>query len=371
MQAEQELIYKLALKEADGIGGVLFRHLISYMGSAEEVFKAPKAKLLKIPGFGPQCIQSIQDQKKLIAIGEKNFELCRKNKVNIIAFSDDAYPKKLKNLYDCPPIIFTKGKGELDATRSVGIVGTRKATNYGKDITEAIVEGLAPYRATIVSGLAYGIDIAAHKAALKHDLPTTAVMAGGIGMVYPAAHRKYTEDIMNTGLLISENKYDLVPVAPQFVARNRIIAGLSDIIIVVESAKRGGGLITAEYGNNYHREVFAVPGDVGNPMSEGPNNLIKDNKARIFTTVEDLVDSVSWQLGKVDSLKPDLITMDLSSFSEDESKVLTLLRQKGAYQIDEISFETNIRLNKLASLLLSLEFMDLVRALPGKKFELK
>lgn len=369
--SETELLYRLALREADGVGGVLFRHLISYVGSAEEVFKTPKARLLKIPGVGSHVLDKIKDERSLLIIAEKNLRLCQKNQVDIISFSDENYPARLKNLYDAPAIIFTQGGGNLSFGRSIGIVGTRKATNYGKDITEAIVEALKPYNVSVISGLAYGIDIAAHKAAMKNDIQTIAVMAGGIGMIYPAAHRKYADQIKTEGLLLSENRYDLVPVAPQFVARNRIIAGLSDVILVVESAKRGGGLITAEYGNNYHRDVYAVPGDIGNPFSEGPNNLIKNNKAQIFTSVDDMVESLNWVAGEDTKVPKIETTIDLSSFSEDESKVITLLRQKGAYQIDEISFETNIRLNKLASLLLNLEFMDLVRALPGKKFELK
>lgn len=371
MLSENELLYRLALREADGVGGVLFRHLISHIGSAEEIFKTPKSRLLKIPGLGPNTLKKLNDPQSLLTIAEKNLKLCQKNNVNIISFSDENYPARLKNLYDAPAILFTKGGGTLDFGRSIGIVGTRKATNYGKDVTEAIIEALKPYNVSIISGLAYGIDIAAHKAAMKHELQTIAVMAGGIGMIYPAAHRKYADQITTDGLLLSENKYDLVPVAPQFVARNRIIAGLSDIVIVVESAKRGGGLITAEYGNNYHREVFAVPGDVGNTYSEGPNNLIKENKARIYTSVDDMVESLNWLPGESTEPVKKAIDLDLSTFSEDESKVITLLRQKGAYPIDEISFETNIRLNKLASLLLNLEFQDLVRALPGKKFELR
>lgn len=369
--SEEELLYLLALKEADGVGGVLCRNILSYLGSAKAFFEAPKAKLLKIPGFGEGIYNSLGKKQELLEKAEKHYELIQKHNVNLHVFSEGTYPHRIKNIYDAPPILFSKGKGDINNPIAVGIVGTRKATSYGKGITEDIVAGLKSINANIVSGLAYGIDITAHKAALEYGLPTTAVMAGGLGVIYPASHKRHIPAILENGLLISENHYENIPIGAQFVARNRIIAGLSDVTIVVESAARGGGLITAEYANNYHREVFAVPGRVGDSWSEGPNNLIKNHKAHIFTSVNQLIEQVSWNLDKHKPIGESKSTFDLTKLSNDEAMVVTLLREKGAYPIDEISFETHIPLNKLASLLLNLEFMDLVRALPGKKFQLK
>lgn len=369
--SEEELLSLLALKEADGIGGVLCRNILSHLGSAKAFFDAPKAKLLKIPGFGEGIYNSFGSKHTLLEKAERHLALIKKYEVRLHVYSQDSYPHRMKNIYDAPPILFSKGAADINNPIAVGIVGTRKATNYGKGLTEDIVAGLKYLNANIVSGLAYGIDITAHKAALENEMPTTAVMAGGLGMIYPASHKKYEKPIMEQGLMVSENHYENIPVGAQFVARNRIIAGLSDVTIVVESAARGGGLITAEYANNYHREVFAVPGRVGDLWSEGPNNLIKNHKANIFTSVTQLIEQVSWNLDKHKPIGLEKESFDISKLTNDEAVVVTLLREKGAYPIDEISIESHIPLNKLASLLLNLEFADLVRALPGKKFELK
>ncbi len=367
----EDLKYMLALKEVEGIGGVLFRQLLAYFGSAQAVLNSNEGKLLKIPGIGKGAVGQLKKAVENVPAAEKLILDSQKKGIQIITFLDPAYPKRFKSLYDAPPILFFKGSTDLNLPRTVGIVGTRKATEYGKALTEKIVAELKPYGASIISGLAYGIDVAAHKAAIKYELPTVAVMAGGLDMVYPAAHRKYITDINLNGGILSENKNDVVPVAPQFIARNRIIAGLSDVIIIVESAKRGGGLVTAEYGNNYHREVFAVPGGINQPFSEGPNNLIRLNKAQIFTSVEYLVETMNWEAGTETAKAIELEELDYSTFTDEETRVMSLLKEKGDYHIDEISFETNIPLNRLASLLLNLEFMDLVKALPGKKFKLK
>ncbi len=368
-----DIQYMLALKEVDGVGGIIFRQLLANFGSAKEVIYATEGKLLKVQGIGKGLVAEIKKAEGFLLPAEKQINTALKKNQKIISFLDEAYPLRLKSLYDAPPILFLSGKGNLNFGRTVGIVGTRKPTDYGKEITTKIVADLKKYGVGVVSGLAYGIDIAAHKAALVNDMPTFAVMAGGLDKVYPTAHSKYIKEIEVQGNVISENSNDVIPVAPQFIARNRIIAGLSDAVIVVESAKRGGGLVTAEYGNNYHREVFAVPGGLNQPYSEGPNNLIRQHKAQIFTSADELADVLNWA-GDGSAAVPTLDKLaapDLSRYSDDESAVVSLLHQKGEYHIDEISFETHIPLNKLASLLLNLEFQDVVKALPGKKFKLK
>ncbi|AWV98718.1 DNA-processing protein DprA [Arcticibacterium luteifluviistationis] len=368
---QEDLVYKLALKEADGIGGVLFRHLISYFGTAKAVLESPEGKLLKTPGIGPGIISGIKKAKKGLPAAEKLLTDSIKKNFQIISFQDASYPQRFKGLYDAPPIIFCQGSKDLNYTRTVGIVGTRKATDYGKEVTENIVAELAEYGVAVISGLAYGIDVTAHKAALKNNLQTVAVMAGGFDFVYPAAHKKYVKDITENGALVTENKNDVKPIGPQFIARNRIIAALSDAVIIVESARRGGGLVTAEYGNNYHREVYAVPGAIGMTYSEGPNTLIRLNKAKILTSAKNIIGDLNWSLDGEPTYEQATSELDLTKFTDDESKVLSLFMQKGEIQIDDLSFETNIPLNKLASLLLNLEFQDLVKAMPGKKFKLK
>jgi DNA processing protein len=369
----ENIIYTLALKETEGIGGVLFRHLVSYFGSAKGVLEAPEGKLLKTPGVGNVAVKAIKSAAQKLDAIEKQLAQCEKNGQRIITFEDAEYPHRFKGLYDAPPVLYVSGTADLNFSRTIGIVGTRKATDYGKFVTEKLIDELKPLNICVVSGLAYGIDIASHKAALKNGLPTVAVMAGGLNKVYPAAHKKYYAEIVKTGAVLSENHPDTIPLGPQFIARNRIIAALSDVVVVVESAKKGGGLITAEYANNYHRDVYAVPGEIGQTYSEGPNRLIQENKAKIFTSAQDLADDMGWSAGSPDKQKDKPVTeaIDLSRFTEDESCILRLLREKGDCQIDDLSFESNIPLNKLASLLLNLEFQDLVKALPGKKFKLR
>ncbi|UBM59854.1 DNA-processing protein DprA [Marinilongibacter aquaticus] len=367
---QEDLLFKLALREVDGVGGVLFRHLISFFGSAKKVIEAPVGALTKVPGVGKNLARGIASAHENLKAAEILIEKSARLQHKILTFQDADYPSRFKGIYDAPPILFYTGKPILSNTKTIGIVGTRKATAYGKRMTEDLVQGLSASEVSIISGLAYGIDIAAHKAALKAHLPTLAVMAGGLDFVYPAVHRKYTSEIVENGALLSENKLGTVPVGPQFIARNRIIAALSDVVVVVESAKRGGGLVTAEYANNYHRDVYAFPGNLGEPFSEGTNALIAQNKAKIFTGVDDFLNDMLWDKND-ESLQVHTRSLDLSLFSEDESKVLALLREKGECLIDDISFDANIPLNKLASLLLNLEFQEVVKAMPGKKFALK
>ncbi|WP_304234715.1 DNA-processing protein DprA [Jiulongibacter sediminis] len=368
---QEDLIYKLALKEADGVGGVLFRHLVSFFGSARAVLEAPSGQLQKVQGIGKGNISKIKKASEGLNEAERLLNDSLKKGYKIITFQDAEYPLRFKGLYDAPPVLFVHGESNLNENRTIGIVGTRKATEYGKEVTDQIVSGLKPYGVSVISGLAYGIDIAAHKSALKNEMSTIAVMAGGLDSVYPAAHKKYARDIAQKGALVTENKNSTLPVGPQFIARNRIIAALSDVTVIVESAARGGGLVTAEYANNYHRDVYAIPGNINQPFSEGPNNLIKRNKARIFTSINALVKDMGWDLDGQKSEAVYRAELDLTQFTDDESKILSLLRDKGECLIDDLSFESNIPLNKLASLLLNLEFQEAVKALPGKKFKLR
>jgi DNA processing protein len=267
--------------------------------------------------------------------------------------------------------LYYKGNVDLNHFRSIGIVGTRQATEYGKKTTESIVEQSKPYNPLIVSGLAYGIDITAHKAALEYQLPTIAVIASGIDVIYPAQHEKYIEQIISNGGIITENPFGMQPMRNLFLARNRIIAGLSDASIIIESAAKGGSLVTAEFANNYHRQVFAVPGTLANKASEGCNKLIQQNKANIYTKINDLVEALNWDSELNETIAPKMSDLDLSLFTDEESQVISHLRTHGEMQIDELSWQTQITINRLASLLLNLEFQGIIKAMPGKKFGLK
>lgn len=373
MVLDSDLRYKIALTQVEGIGGIMFRHLIAQFGTAEEVFAAKRERLLKVAGVGSMTADNLKQTEKLFRVADETLEKADKQNVKLITYQSDEYPKRLKSLYDCPPILYYKGTMELNYPRTIGIVGTRQATEDGKAITQKLIEQLRTHNVAVISGLAYGIDIEAHRAAVQQNLPTLAVMANGIDVVYPAAHKKYIDEILANGGLITENPFGMQPIRQLFLSRNRIIAGLSDVVVVVESAKKGGGLVTAEFANNYHREVFAVPGKLTNKYSEGTNNLIKTNKAHIFTSTDDIIELMNWDIeeeaGKAITFVEKEI--DWSVLTEEESKVVHILREKGEVQIDNLSWEANVPLNRLASLLLNLEFQDLVKALPGKKFALK
>ena len=364
---DKNRVAQLALHFVPGIGNFLIKQLISYCGSAEGVFKAPKNKLLKIPGIGEISADAILKQKP-VEKAEKELVRAEKENVHILFHSDKDYPVRLKQINDAPSLLYVKGKGSLESSKVVAIVGTRNATGYGKSFADELLEALKPHKTLIISGLAYGIDIQAHKAALRYGLPTIGVMAGGINKLYPAAHRKTAEEMQENGAITTEQHFDVVPDAPKFPARNRIIAGLSDAIIVVEAAAKGGALITANIGNDYNRDVFAVPGEVGKKYSEGCNNLIKHNKAHLLSSVKDIEYIMNWSASES---PPKQQTLDLNLFNDDEQLVLNTLKETlEGLQIDRLSWATQIPMNNLASILLALEFQGHVKSLPGKKYKL-
>ena len=373
---ESEKLCTLALVNTPGIGSITIRLLISYCGSAEKVFSSDYKKLIKIPGIGDKVARMIL-KKEGIAQAETEWANCVKSGANLHFFSDSTYPSRLKSLYDAPVVLYSRGNFDYNNYRSVGIVGTRQISDYGKSVTETIIKDLVPFNPLVVSGLAYGVDITAHRACLKNDLATIGVMASGLNIIYPATHQKTARDMEQNGGLVTENALNTKPDFMRFPARNRIIAGLSDITIVVESAKRGGSLITVEFAQNYHRDVFAVPGNLNNPQSEGCNNLIRENKAAIFTSVNEMAEAIGWNLQNKEG---DLSVKDLNDsnnvnlvfdgFTQDEGQILSLLKRQGVVQLDELSWQSGMHLNKLAALLLNLEFQGMVRSLPGKKYGL-
>jgi DNA processing protein len=364
---DQERLSLLALHFTPGVGDFLLKQVVSYCGSAEDVFKTSKARLLKIPGVGEVSADAIKNGQTFHE-AEKELNKAEKSDTEILFFTDKKYPHRLKSIDDAPALIYYKGNQNLNVAKSVAIVGTRQATEYGKHMVEKICEELVPHQALIVSGLAYGIDIHAHKFALKHGLATVGVMGSGMDIIYPAVHKDTTTKMINHGALITENKFGTKPDAHNFPARNRIIAGLCDALIVVEAAEKGGALITAEIANSYNKDVFAVPGNLGQTYSEGCNKLIKINKANLYTSIKDLEYIMSWsaQTGATQTM------LELTQFEPDEQKVLAILKERNApVMIDELSFKSNMPPSLLASLLLTLEFKNAVRSLPGKMFALK
>jgi DNA processing protein len=365
----QDRLSFLALHFISGVGDQLVKQLISYCGSAEQVFKTPKGKLLKIPGIGPVTAESIRNGSTFHQ-AEKEFKKAEKEEAEILFYTDKQYPERLKSIEDAPSLLYYKGNTNLNPAKSVAIVGTRQATEYGKEMVSRIVEDLRIYDALVVSGLAYGIDIQAHKLAIKNNLATVGIMGSGIDVIYPAAHKDTAKKMLSHGGLLTENHFGTKPDAHNFPARNRIIAGMCDALIVVEAAEKGGALITAEIANSYNKDVLAVPGSVGQTYSEGCNKLIRNNKATIYTSIKDLEYLMNWSIDEPKKSKKKT-SVELSSFSEDEQKVLSLLLTKNApMMIDELTIKTALSPSKLASLLLALEFGNVIKSLPGKQFAL-
>ena len=364
----EDLLYNIAITELQGIGDITAKKLIAYCGSAKQVFSEKINVLEKIPGIGSVYANSINFSKiEALAIAENELKFIEKNKINAIFFLNENYPKRLLHCEDSPVIIYFKGAIDFNVPKVISIVGTRNATEYGKDFCNQLVEDLVPHHPLIVSGLAYGIDICSHKAALKNKLATVGILAHGLDRLYPAQHSTVAQQMIANGGLASDYKSGTNPDRENFPKRNRIIAGLADITIVVESSKKGGSLITAYLANDYNRDVFALPGRITDTQSEGCNNLIKSNKAALIQSVKDIEYIMGWESEKPANPKQQRLFVELS---EEEKTITQLLSQKDKLAIDDLSLQAKFPMSKTASLLLNLEFNGVVKSLPGKMYQL-
>lgn len=360
---DPERLALLALNMIPGVGSYTVRQLISYCGTAENALQSTRSKLMKIPGIGPGTAKAICDARIYDAAEEELLRV-EKSAVKLLFHMDPEFPGRLRQIPDAPSLLYFQGNTALNNPKVVAIVGTRKSTSYGRGITREIVSGLTAHNVLIVSGLAYGIDAQAHRSALENGLPTVAVMAGGIQYIYPAEHRGLARDIKGNGGLLTENGIDSIPDATRFPARNRIIAGMSDVVLVMEAAERGGALITAAIANDYDREVMAVPGNVGSPYSKGCNQLIKRHRAHLLTSVTDIEYLLNWDdASRKEAPLPDL--------TPEEQAIVTIMRSESkSIHLDHLSWGTGFPVSRAAGILLELEFKGLVRALPGKMFQL-
>jgi DNA processing protein len=368
MTDTNQLLYEVAIGMIPGIGNRLTKQLVSYCGSAEGVFKEKKGKLLKIPGVGAVAAQSII-QQNIFSEAEQEILMAEKFNTELLFYTSKKYPHRLKNVADAPTLLYYKGNSNLNASKMLAIVGTRNASGYGREMTESIIKELSVHKdLEIISGLAYGIDITAHKACLSHYLPTVAVMASGIDIIYPSVHKSVARKISESGGLITEYRLGSKPDPARFPARNRIIAGLSDAVIVIEAAERGGALITAEIANSYNREVLALPGNINSKYSEGCNILVRDHKAHIFTSVKDMEFLMGWTAASMVS-KPNSLP-DFSHLEGEALNIVDVLKENDTVLLDDLSWKSQIPLTRLASLLLHLELEGIIKALPGKKYKL-
>jgi len=365
---EKEWIYRIALSMLKGIGPVNARNLVAYCGGVEAIFTDRKLKntLSKVPGIGPKLMASITD-KKILPAAEKELAYVRKHKLRMLFYLDAEYPSRLKQAEDAPVLLFVKGTADLDTQHMVSIVGTRTPTEQGKRLCVELVEGLKESNATIVSGLAYGIDITAHRAALRNDLPTIGCVAHGMDKLYPGEHAATAKEMLEQGALVTEVPSDGAFAPGNFPARNRIIAGLSDCTIVVESAPKGGSLITADIANSYDREVFAFPGRPTDPRSEGCNMLIQRNQAALVTNARDVLRMMEWLPRKK---KAPVQAALFSELLPDEQTLVDIIKAKGKIAIDDLCVASKMTQGKTAGLLLNLEFSGVVRSLPGKVYAL-
>lgn len=364
--SEKELLYTLALLKVDGIGDIVAKKLISHCGSAENIFAAGKTQLLSINGIGENLYKKI---KSTFAIKEAEQELkfISDQNINLLHYQNPDYPERLKHCIDGPVLLFTAGNINIKNRKIISIVGTRQITSYGTEFCKNLIAGLAPMNPVIVSGFAYGADIVAHQAAMDNNLQTIGVLAHGLNQIYPKPHKNYMAKMEENGGFITEFWSTSNPDRENFIKRNRIVAGISEATIVIESAEKGGSLITAELANDYNRDVFAVPGRISDKYSQGCNNLIKTQKANLITNAADVMYMLNWQpeAKKTEAIQKQLFI----SLNAEEEKIYNYLLKNGKTLVDIIALECELPVFKISSLLLNLELQGVVRPLPGKLFE--
>jgi DNA processing protein len=366
---EEMLKYKIGIGLIPKIGPVLTRRLIAYCGSAEAVFREKRTNLEKIPGIGDKLADYVF-KNDVLKRAEEEIDYLGKNQVSALFYLDEHYPERLRHCEDAPVVIFVKGQINFNRSKVLSVVGTRNPTDYGKELCISMIEDLAAHHPDllVVSGLAYGIDICAHKSALKFKLETAAILAHGLTVVYPAMHREAARQIMEQGALVTEFLHDEQPEPNNFVKRNRIIAGIADATVVVESGEQGGALITADIANSYSRDVFAFPGRTFDNYSRGCNRLIKTNRAALIEDAHDVEYLMGWQTDEK-MVKRDLQKELFVDLSPEEAFLLKAVRENSGITIDQLSLQCDLPVSRVSAFLLNLEFHGLVKCLPGKIYK--
>lgn len=361
-----ELLNILALMRVDGVGDIVAKRLINHLGSAEAVFKAKKSQITAIEGIGEVVYSSLKNSNTF-QLAEAEMKFIADNNIKPYYYQEAAYPERLKHCIDGPVVLFTSGNISLENRKTISIVGTRQMTSYGSDFCRKLIEDLAPLNPVIISGFAYGVDIHAHTIAMEQNLQTIGVVAHGLNQVYPKVHKKYVSKMEENGGFMTEFWSTSNPDKENFVRRNRIVAGLSEATIIIESADKGGSLITANIANDYNRDVFAVPGRITDKYSMGCNNLIKSQRANVLTDAADLIYMLNWQLE--DEKKKPVQKQLFVVLEDEEQKVYDYLLKHGKELMDVIALECEMPIFKISSLLLNMELKGVIRPLPGKLFE--
>ena len=364
---DNELLNTLALLRIEGVGDIITKKLINHLGSAEEVFKSKKQRLIGIEGIGDSLYSKLQN-KEVFKLAEAEMKFIKDNAIKTSFYLEKEYPERLKHCIDGPVVLFSSGNIDIEGRKTISIVGTRQMTSYGADFCRKLIDDIAPLNPVIISGFAYGVDIFAHQVAMEQNLQTIGVVAHGLNQVYPKTHKKYVAKMEENGGFMTEFWSTSNPDRENFVKRNRIVAGLSEATIIIESADKGGSLITANIANDYNRDVFAVPGRVTDKYSMGCNDLIKSQRANLLTGAADLLYILNWELEEKQKHKP-VQKQLFVTLEDDEQKVYDFLQKNGKELMDIIALQCDMPIFKLSSLLLTMELKGVIRPLPGKLFE--
>jgi len=364
---DNELVYRFGLTRINGIGVVQAKQLVEHFGSATAIFTASKKELSSVEGIGELKAKAIKEMNDF-TWAESEIAFCKKHHIEPLFLTDERYPKRLLNCYDAPTILFYRGTADLNNSKVISIIGTRVNTEYGKQITEQIVNGLQAQNALIVSGMAFGIDAIAHKAALQNQLETVGVLAHGLDTIYPGQHKVLAKEMLQMGGLLTEFPSKTLPDKHNFPKRNRIVAGMADATIVIETAAKGGSMITAELAYNYNRDLFAIPGKINDAKSSGCLKLIQQKKATIYLTVEQLLEELGWQTKKVSPKRQKELFIELN----DDEKALTtiLMKSNDSVHIDELYLQSGLSSSSVAAAILNLELQNVIACLPGKRYKM-
>ncbi len=363
----EEILSILRLQATKNVGDITAKKLISVVGSADEIFKQKPAILHKINGIGTNVTSELFN-KKYLHLAEAELLKIEQQNIEFSYFLDADYPKNLKQCIDSPILLFKDGNINLNNQRIISIVGTRNITNYGRGFIKEFIKDLKKYNPIIVSGFAYGCDIEAHKLAIENDLQTIGVLAHGFDRIYPSAHKKYVHKVKENGGFLTEFWYNTEPIRENFLKRNRIVAGISQATIVIESAVKGGSLVTANIANSYDRDVFALSGRATDNYSKGCNNLIRDYQANLLTSAEDVVKMLNWDIDTPKKSIAKQVELFLN-LNETEQKIYDYLEQNGKQLLDVIAKDCAIPVYKLSSILTTMELQGAIKRLPGKLFE--
>jgi len=360
----QALFYRLALSMIPQIGPITFKKLVSHFGSAEEVFVANKKELDALDFLSEDKKENIL-LKSAHQSADAELKFITKNNIEVQYHLDEQFPDRVRIHEALPAMLFYKGNANLNHHRTIGIVGTRKTTPYGQEVCRQIVEELQRYDVQVISGLANGIDSIAHKKSLEKEISTIGVLGHGLQMIYPFNNKSLAEEMIENGGILTEYTSDQGPDREHFPARNKIVAAMCDALLVVESANKGGSMITARFARDYFKKVFAIPGRRQDSMSSGCNTLIKNKQADLAETAADIARIMQWSpQSKVSHIQTKLFI----ELDDREKEIISVIKKLDTPSLDRICYETKILNSEMASLLLNLEFKGVIKSLPGKRY---